>query len=190
MSGVSEPTRCAFVVCRFDAGGEPRIVLMKDPRWGDYTLIGGHEEPEDHKDLETTARRETLEELGCFRGRSDFRLFPLTDEIAFGPTWSKSAHRMKKYTFKYYGIQFPCDPQVRDGYNKAGFLLRSFSADELTRHAALSNVVKIFLAIYPKGLDGVPLSWLDERSSPDNKSNDEHRPDAHQPRRLLEKTAP
>ena len=92
MSSVSEePTRCAFVVCRFVEGGEPRVVLMKDPRWGDYTLIGGHEEPEDHNNLESTARRETFEELGCGRNAEEFQLFPLTNEIPFGPAWSKSA---------------------------------------------------------------------------------------------------
>jgi 8-oxo-dGTP pyrophosphatase MutT (NUDIX family) len=190
MSGVGEgPTRCAFVVCRFDAGGKPRIVLMKDPRWGDYTLIGGHEEPEDNKDLESTARRETLEELGCSPDSSGFRLFSLTDEISFGPTWSRSAHRMKTYTFKYYGIRFACDPEVRDGYNSAGFLLKSFSAEKLARYSALFNVVKLFLATYRKGLTGVPLSWHDECSLPDNKSNDERRSDASQRRIMLEETA-
>jgi ADP-ribose pyrophosphatase YjhB (NUDIX family) len=163
---------------------------MKDPRWGDYTLIGGHEEPEDHNDLESTARRETLEELGCSRGGSVLRLFPLTDEIGFGPTWSKSAHCMKTYTFKYYGVQFSCDPQIRDGYNNAGFLLKLFSKEELARHAALSNVVKIFLAAYPDGLDGVPLSWRDQPTSSDDQNNNERRSDADWRLRVPEKTAP
>jgi 8-oxo-dGTP pyrophosphatase MutT (NUDIX family) len=184
----AELTRCAFVVCRFDADGEPRIVLMKDPKWGDYTLIGGHEEPEDHNSLETTARRETLEELGCSQDSSDFKLWPLTGEIRFGPTWSKSARRMKVYTFKYYGIRFSSDPLVNDGYNKAGFLLKFFSADELMKHTTLSNVVKVFLAAYQKGLDGVPLSWQVESRSRADKSGGEHGPDASQRRKMLETT--
>jgi 8-oxo-dGTP pyrophosphatase MutT (NUDIX family) len=185
-SGGEGPTRCAFVVCKFDEGGEPRIVLVKDPRWGDYTLVGGHEEPDDHNDLERTARRETLEELGCFRGCDGFRLLPLTDEVQLGPVWSKSAHRLKTYVFKYYGIQFSCDPHLKDGYNNAGFIIKSFNEQELVKHPALSNVVKIFLATYPQGLDGVPLSWAPRCGSPNNDSDCDRRSDVGQPRKMLE----
>lgn len=190
MSGIvsEERTRCAFVVCRLDEDGEPRIVLINDPRWGDYTLIGGHEEPEDHYDLERTARRETLEELGCFPGCRDFKLQPLTEETRFGPVWSKSARCEKAYTFKYYGIQFACDPNLKPGYNDAGFLIRFFGEKELVSYSQISNVVRIFLTTYQKKLNCIPLSWPSSSDVHDGKSDDKGRPEVSRCCRMLEVT--
>jgi 8-oxo-dGTP pyrophosphatase MutT (NUDIX family) len=140
---------------------------MKHPRWGDFTFIGGHEEPEDHQQLDITARRETLEELGLPEGRIEFQLFPLTDEITFGPIWSKSTHCVKSYIFKYYGVKFHSDPHIRYGYNEAGSFIKLFSVGELQSQNAISNVVRVFLDRYAKGLDSVPLSWTENCGSPD-----------------------
>jgi 8-oxo-dGTP pyrophosphatase MutT (NUDIX family) len=160
--GSDEVTRCAFIVCRLERDGEPHLLLVRDERWGDLTLIGGHEDPEDQRELERTARREALEELGSACACTGFRLLSLTDELPFGPTWSKSAGISKRYSFKFYAILFDQQPHLREGVNEAGFQLEFVKERDLPAKPGLSNIVKLFLATFEGKLESVPLSWSDE----------------------------
>jgi 8-oxo-dGTP pyrophosphatase MutT (NUDIX family) len=154
-----EPTRCAFIVCRIKRSGEPYVLLVRDERWGDLTLIGGHEEPADRKDLDNTARREAMEELGAACASGCINLVPLTKEIGFGPTWSKSAAAYKKYSFKFYGMQFKEKPCLKEGRNEVGLILKLVKQKELEKELQLSNVVKLFLDVFRDRIHEIPLSW-------------------------------
>jgi 8-oxo-dGTP pyrophosphatase MutT (NUDIX family) len=165
MHDLEQPTRCAFIVCRIKRSGEAYVVLVRDERWGDLTLIGGHEEPADRRNLDNTARREAMEELGsaCASGR--IKLVPLTKEIGFGPTWSKSAEVYKSYRFKFYGMEFEKGPVLKDGLNEAGLVLKLVKQRELENERQLSNVVKVFLKAFRHKIHEIPLSW-DEDGKP------------------------
>jgi hypothetical protein len=47
----SDPTRCAFIVCRILRCGKSHLLFVQDSVWDDLTLVGGHEEPGDNHDL-------------------------------------------------------------------------------------------------------------------------------------------
>lgn len=160
MGGPQTPTRCAFIVCKVLKCGEPHLLLVRDTRWGDLTLVGGHEERADNRDLERTARREVEEELG--RIQSPFQLIPLTDEITYGPTWSKSGKKIKSYVFKYFGIQFEKNPQLPVTENDKGFAIEMIKESELFDAKDLSNVVKILLEFSRGDLSWVPVSWEEQ----------------------------
>jgi 8-oxo-dGTP pyrophosphatase MutT (NUDIX family) len=154
-----EPTRCAFIVCRIKRSGEPYVLLVRDERWGDLTLIGGHEDPADRRDLDNTARREAVEELGAACASGCIHLVPLTNEIGFGPTWSKSADTYKKYSFKFYGMEFKEKPVLKEGRNELGLTLKLVKQKELENEMQLSNVVKVFLEVFRHKIHEIPLSW-------------------------------
>jgi hypothetical protein len=135
-------------VLRVKRHGEPYLLLVRDERWGDLTLVGGHEEPSDGRDLDVTARREACEELGSICSGTKLQPFPLTNEIVFGPTWSKSAAVYKKYNFKFYGARFDEQPDIKEGWNEAGFWLTLVKQSSLGKRSNLSNVVKLLLASF------------------------------------------
>jgi ADP-ribose pyrophosphatase YjhB (NUDIX family) len=133
------------------------MLFVRDTVWGDLTLVGGHEEPGDDKNLERTARREVEEELG--RLDIPFRLIPLTDEIRYGPTWSESTKMIKSYIFMYYGIEFEGNPKIEVEQTDKGFALEMIREENLPHTKDLSNVVKILLDRPEIDLQKVPVSW-------------------------------
>lgn len=82
----------ALVIIRLNIGSTPHLVLTRHRKWGDWTLVGGHMEPEDRHNWARTAARECNEELAPLEHGRDFILLPLLDQpMRWGPIPSRSA---------------------------------------------------------------------------------------------------
>lgn len=98
----------ALVVARIDIGGTPHWLLRRHPKWGDWSLIGGHVEPDEVLDWMLTAVRESNEELAPLRCGVDIAVEPLLDDItSWGPVVSRSAQgAMTNYRVRWFQVRF------------------------------------------------------------------------------------
>jgi len=83
-------------------------LLIRSRKWGDWTFVGGHVEPNEKNDWARAAVRECNEELAPLRYGQDFILLPLLDQpIRWGPMPSKSAGGEPTiYTAQLFALRF------------------------------------------------------------------------------------
>ena len=82
----------SLVLIRLNIGSEPHLVLMRHRKWNDWSLVGGHVEPNVRNDWARAAARECNEELSPLKYSEDFTLLPLLDQpFIWGPVPSRSA---------------------------------------------------------------------------------------------------
>ncbi|MCB9653811.1 MAG: NUDIX hydrolase [Deltaproteobacteria bacterium] len=98
----------ALVVIRLQIASEPHLLLIRDEKWGDWTLVGGHVETHERKDWSRAAIRECNEELAPLRFGEDFVLLPLLNHpLQWGPIKSKSAKgELTQYTAQLFTLRF------------------------------------------------------------------------------------
>jgi hypothetical protein len=94
-------SRVGFVVIKLRALGRAWFLLRKNERWNDVNFLGGHEKERDKTSLHKTAERELYEELPSIRTVKGFDLEPLTEELFYGPIFSRS-----RVTNVEYDVQF------------------------------------------------------------------------------------
>jgi hypothetical protein len=93
---------------RLKIDGEPFHVLLKHKKWGDWSLVGGHVEPDEKNDWAHAAARECNEELAPLQFGVDFALLPLLDQpLKWGPVHSKSAgNELTTYAAQVFALRF------------------------------------------------------------------------------------
>lgn len=153
----------ALVVARLRLDGVHCLMLQRHRKWSDWSLVGGHVEPDEIDDWYATAVREADEELVPWRHDLDFVIdrSPRLD-VEWGPVGSRSAgNAPTRYTVAYFGLRFLVQPVV--------LLARLTSSDfafiELAslrglppRDLAVAEPV-VQLAARADSLDRFPLSW-------------------------------
>jgi 8-oxo-dGTP pyrophosphatase MutT (NUDIX family) len=102
----------AFVVARIAVDREPHWLLRRHAKWGDWSLVGGHVEPDEHDDWLCAARREAEEELEPLRHGIDFVVEPMgASTTSSGPVPSRSvAGRPTTYLVRWFVLSFLTDP--------------------------------------------------------------------------------
>lgn len=100
------------MLARFDVGGVPHWLLHRHRKWCDWSLVGGHVEPDERSDWMLTAMRESNEELDPLACGIDFAIDPLALPIsAWGPVESRSAGgAMTTYRVRWFCARFLRDP--------------------------------------------------------------------------------
>lgn len=151
----------AYVFVRVDVGGEPLFLLRFHEKWGDWSLVGGHVEPDDG-DWAQTASREAEEELAPLKHGKDFVLLPmLRQPTTWGPVKSRSAGGAEtKYTAQFFALRFLGDPaRSLERLPAQDFLLVPRS--KLERQpllAAVAQTIDEARRRLPSGLKSVPAA--------------------------------
>jgi hypothetical protein len=102
----------ALVLARIDVDGTPHWLLRRHPKWGDWSLVGGHVEADEQGDWLLTAVREANEELEPLVHGIDFVVRPLSVALSsWGPVASRSAGGAPtNYRARWYQARFLRDP--------------------------------------------------------------------------------
>jgi 8-oxo-dGTP pyrophosphatase MutT (NUDIX family) len=149
----------AYIVARFVLGTKRYLLLRKHPKWGDWSLVGGHVEPFEKRDWARAAVREAEEELEPLKFRRDFILLPLLQApVTWGPVRSRSAGgALTEYTAQYFALRLTSDPrEALARLPEQDFVL--LDERELQDMDEENSVLRTLLANLDGGLDDVPLA--------------------------------
>jgi len=156
-------SRLAYVVIRLAVGGRDCYLLRAHPKWGDWSLVGGHVEVDELSDWALAARREAEEELEPLRYGQDFKVVPIQNgPRQWGPVDSRSAGGASTvYEAEWFALVFLRDPEVcLARLPRDEFLLVDL---ELAVHPPFDAKVAPLLArlnqALPNGLASVPMAW-------------------------------
>ena len=149
----------AYVLAKLRLRGEDCLLLHAHPKWGDWSLVGGHVEPTDATWL-AAAAREVEEEMAPLRYGDDVEVDPLDlPATQWGPIPSRSADlRPTSYRAEWYVLRFKTDPSELLAKLPSGEFCLVRVAD-LTHAANLSSVIHRAATVLPHGWDSLPLSW-------------------------------
>lgn len=102
----------ALVLIRIEIDAEPHLLLIRDRKWNDWTLVGGHVKSNERSDWALAAARECNKELAPLRYGRDFILLPLLSEpMKWGPLPSKSADgEATTYAAQLFALRFLAEP--------------------------------------------------------------------------------
>lgn len=159
-----------YIVVRLALHGQDYFLFRKHTSWGDWSLIGGHVEPEEQRDWSVAATRETEEELEPLRVGFDVRVSSLVpDEICWGPEPSRSSDNQPTYyKSRWYWLEFLRDPhECLRRLNPEDFIL--VPKDDLHSHEGLvaTNLIKRLENEITYGLDSIPYAWPSRESPTD-----------------------
>src|SRR5260370_1265938 len=104
-------SHCAFVVIKLKLVDTPYWLMRRNERWKDVNFIGGHATDVDKGNFLRTARRELLEEVPAIHRFKSPELIPLTENVTYGPLFSKSARQQVQYQLRFYSLRFTENPQ-------------------------------------------------------------------------------
>jgi hypothetical protein len=101
----------AYVLAKLRVRGDDYALVHAHPKWGDWSLVGGHVEPTDQT-WHAAATREVEEEMAPLRQGRDVSVEPLNVEPSqWGPVLSRSASmRPTSYRAEWYLLRFITDP--------------------------------------------------------------------------------
>lgn len=113
----SAPTRRSQIVyasARLQFGNEVYCLLRWHPKWGDWSLLGGHVEAHERDDWLAAVRREIDEELAPLRVGVDVEV----GEVAVPETWMESFRKESQsanggptqYDVRWFALRFISDP--------------------------------------------------------------------------------
>lgn len=157
----SRHSNVAFVLAKLRLRGEDVVLLHAHPKWGDWSLVGGHVEATDAT-WHAAAAREVEEELAPLRYGSDIEVLPLDVPASqWGPVPSRSADfRPTHYRAEWYVLRFKSDPrQLLAKLPASEFRLVRVS--DLQQTPNLSSVIARAADLLPEGWTSLPLSWQD-----------------------------
>jgi len=149
----------AYVLAKLRLRGDDCVLLHAHPKWGDWSVVGGHVEPTDVT-WQAAAAREVEEEMAPLRYGDDIEVVPLDVPAShWGPVPSRSAGlRPTNYRAEWYLLRFKADPRELLARLPAGEFCVVRVAD-LAHAPNLSSVIKRAAAVLPHGWDSLPLSW-------------------------------
>lgn len=152
----------AYVVAKLRVRGEDYVLLRAHPKWGDWSLVGGHVEPLDASWL-AAAAREVDEEMAPLRCGRDVDVQSLdVPGTQWGPVPSRSAgNRPTRYRAEWYQLLFKLDPREALGQLPPG-AFRMVRLADLERVPGVSSIVQRAAALLPGGWRALPLSWQDD----------------------------
>lgn len=155
-------SRVAYVVIRLQLGARECFLLRAHPKWGDWSLVGGHVEASDASDRAATARREAEEEMPPLVYGRDFTLEPITREpLMFGPEESRSSGGPTVYETAWFCLRFLRDPiTCLNKLTPSDFrFVERARALASEPDASVSSLLRRLDAALPTGVAGVPLAW-------------------------------
>jgi ADP-ribose pyrophosphatase YjhB (NUDIX family) len=97
-----------YLLARMTTIFGPALLLNRHKKWDDWSLVGGHVEPDEMGDWRAAAIREADEELVPLSHGADFTIDALHEEpITWGPQPSRSAQGAPTiYHVKFYSLAF------------------------------------------------------------------------------------
>ena len=157
-------SRCGFVVIKFNIDAEDYFVMRQNPNWKDMNFVGGHEIPRDGGSLERAARRELIEEVPALRAFKCFELAPLTNDISYGPIFSRSAGCQAEYLLQFFLLRFSDTPKPLFEALRTRTLNTLVSQRDLLaqRKYRISGLVNVLNDTLPGGLRSIPYSWPED----------------------------
>jgi hypothetical protein len=166
-------SRCGFVVIKLRIDDKSYYMMRENPSWKDINLIGGHEHIRDRDNLETTARRELLEEVPSLRRFHEIELVSLTGEVSYGPIYSQSAEKQVEYILNFFLVKFGSSPErvLKSAGPRTHNILVSEHELLSPRIYRVSELVGLLNDISAKGLRMIPYSWPDDVGSTLKQSN-------------------
>jgi 8-oxo-dGTP pyrophosphatase MutT (NUDIX family) len=160
--GAVRRSRIAYVVAKLRIQGQDYLLLNAHRKWGDWSLPGGHVEPQD-ADFWAAAVRETTEELEPLRYGEDLEV--QREQLTcseWGPVASTSAGgALTVYQAAFHVLRFKTDPKhCLERLPEGDFrLLRLRDVGTSTN---VASVVRRLGDLLPGGLPSLPLSWNDD----------------------------
>lgn len=154
-------SKVVYVLARLDVDGHDYLLFHAHPKWGDWSLVGGHVEADEEADWERAARRECAEEMAPLTPGEELDLVPLPQgPEQWGPEISKSAGGVPTvYRARWFALRFlkePCSMMRMLPHD--AFLLIERERVEAGHDADVTSLVGRF-AIAARGLDAVPYAW-------------------------------
>src|SRR5579862_541702 len=154
-------SRVAFVVPKVQVGISACFLMRRNAKWNDISFVGGHANERDSNSLMRSARRELLEEVPSLRTGGSFDLNPLTNELCFGPVWSKSASTIVGYEIQFFSVTFHTSPArtLNTRGPRSGTVLVPMHGLLVPEKFQISQLVGVLDWAYPGGLASIPYSW-------------------------------
>jgi hypothetical protein len=155
----------AFVVIKLKLLDTPYWLMRRNSLWKDVNFIGGHATDLDKGNFLRTARRELLEEVPALRRFKPPELTPLTENITYGPLFSKSAQQQVQYLLRFYLLRFTESPQsfveslLRQARTSNLFVRESDLFDRWKDQT--SRFVKVLTDTLGRNAESIPYSWTD-----------------------------
>ena len=158
-------SRVVYVVVRLRVAEEDYFLLLGHHKWGDWSLVGGHVEPNEADDWTRAAEREVQEELEPLRVGKDFTLERvLGAPERWGPVPSRSAGgELTQYEAEWFCLRFLVSPAeclsrlLTDDYV---LVARKLATDDPESVNVASLLQRLDEGLRG-GLDDVPLAWPD-----------------------------
>jgi len=160
-------SKVVYVVTKLQLNHRDYFLLYEHPKWGDWSLVGGHVEPGEDRDWIAAARREAEEEMKPLRIGEDVDVEPLVHgPEQWGPQRSQSSgNRPTLYSARWFVLRFLHDPRhCLSVLPRDRFLLVERSRLESDRDTDLTSLVERLESSLPRGLDDVPYAWPPERT--------------------------
>ena len=153
-------SRVGFVVVKLSAFGKSFFLLRRNDKWNDINFLGGHEKVRDNRSLHKTAERELWEEVPSIRAVKNFHLEPLTDELIYGPVFSRSQVKNVEYDVQFFLLKFENSP--KEMIEHLGVRSRNIFVPEeqllAQKGFRVSGLVAFLNTKFPGGLTSIPLS--------------------------------
>ena len=159
MNGEFDRSRVGFVVIKLAALGMPVFLLRRNEIWNDVNFLGGHQKERDKGNLLKTAERELWEELPPVRSLKDFHLEPLTEELYYGPVFSRSKVKSVGYEVRFFLLKL--DNGTSALIESLGGRSRNVLVSEeqiLNKRRKVSGMVSFLNSKLSGGLTSIPLS--------------------------------
>jgi hypothetical protein len=158
LTSAPRQSNVAYVLAKLRVRGVDHLLLRTHPKWGDWSLVGGHFEPTD-RDFDAAAAREVQEEMAPLRFGDDVEVDTLSLPASnWGPVPSMSAGGAPTcYHARWYVLRFKASPTaLLAKLPRQDFLLIPLS--ELDRFQPVSSVVGRAKALL-EDWHTLPLSW-------------------------------
>jgi hypothetical protein len=159
-------SRVVYVFVRLRLEGRDYLLFYEHPKWGDWSLVGGHVEAQEERDWVAAAFRETGEEMQPLLPHEDFELEPLPHgPERWGPEISRSAGEVPTvYSARWFALRFARDPaECLAALPTNRFLLVDRERIESGEDTDLTSLVARFTSDTPRGIDAIPYAWEPDR---------------------------